>query len=119
MTSYSAESVFLRRSLQANGTFSVVSGLAMIIACRPLANLVGLSHPVILAGIGVSLLAFAVGLFQNSRRVCVNEREAMTVIILDFGWVLGSVVVIFVGVLSAPGNWTVSASAFDPTARSR
>lgn len=108
MAKCSEESTFLRRSLQANGLFSVASGLAMIIACKPLANLVGLSHPLILVGIGVSLLAFAAELFRNSRRVSVNERDAMMAIILDFGWVVGSVVVISIGVLTATGNWTVA-----------
>ena len=68
MANGSGQSMFLRRSLQANGAFSVATGLAMIIACVPLANLLGLSHPAILAGIGVSLLVFAVGLLRNSRR---------------------------------------------------
>ncbi len=108
MAHRSEQSTFLRRSLQANGAFSLATGLAMVIACKPLSNLIGMSHPWVLAGIGVSLVAFAAGLFVNSRRVSVDEREAMTAIILDFGWVVGSVVLISIGVLNATGNWTVA-----------
>ncbi len=111
MANHSTESAFLRRSLRANGAFSLVTGLAMVVACKPLSNLIGAGHPLILAGIGVSLLAFAAGLFRNSQRVSVDEREAMTAIILDFGWVVGSVVVISFGVLTSPGNWTVATVA--------
>ena len=111
MATWSEESAFLRRSLQANGAFSVVTGLAMIVACKPVASLVGLSHPAILVAIGVSLLVFAVGLISNSRRADVNEQEARTAIIMDFAWVALSVVVIAFGVLSSPGNWTVAVVA--------
>ena len=105
------QSAFLRRSLRANGAFSLATGLAMVIGCKPLSNLIGMSHPWVLAGIGVSLVAFAAGLLLNARRVSVDEREAMTAIILDFGWVVGSVVLILIGVLNATGNWTVAVVA--------
>jgi hypothetical protein len=98
----------LRRALQANGAFSALSGLILLAAAQPLAALLGLSHPMTLVGVGISLLLFSAGLWRNSRRETVNQMEALLAVALDVAWVAGSIAVIFAGVLSPTGNWMVA-----------
>ncbi len=102
------DSLLLRRALLGNACFSTLSGIAFIVASRPLSEFVGLAQPWILIGIGVSLLVFAVGLFQNARRDVVNRAEALVAVVLDVGWVLGTAVVMAAGVLNTAGNWIVA-----------
>ncbi len=102
------ESMLLRRVLQANAVFSTISGPALIIGAKPLSRLMGIDHWWILAVIGVVLLAFAVGLVLNSRRDIIVEKEVVQAIVSDGVWVLGSVIVAFIGVLTTAGIWMVA-----------
>lgn len=102
------KSTLLRRALQANGAFSALSGVVLIVAARPLAAWLGLTDTLILIVTGVSLLLYAAGLFRNARREIINHLEAWTAVILDVAWVIGSAVVIFAGVLTTTGNWLVA-----------
>ncbi len=108
MRAYLPESLLLRRVLQANSAFSVISGVTVVAAAALLSRLFGVGHPAILIGVGLLLLAFAVGLFQNSRRESVNETEVVTAIAMDAAWVAGSIILIGLGVLSTAGNWAVA-----------
>ena len=101
------ESMLLRRVLQANGVFSTISGIALVAFASPLAALMGVERPWILLAIGAVLLVFAVTLFVNSRRDNINENEVMQAIISDGVWVLGSAVLLYVGVMTTVGNWFV------------
>jgi hypothetical protein len=108
MMKQNESSTLLRRALRANGAFSAVSGLILILAAGPLATLLGLAESSILIGVGVSLLVYAVGLFRNARRETINRVEATIAVVLDVAWVAGSAVVIFAGVLTTTGNWVVA-----------
>ena len=103
-----AKSAFLRRLLQGNAVFSGASRTIFILVAKPLSALIGLSVPAILVGIGTSLLVFTAALFFNSQRETINQMEAFTAVILDLGWVVGSTVVIFAGLLNTTGNWAVA-----------
>ena len=111
MRAYIPESLLLRRVLQANSAFSVISGVTLVAAAAPLSRFFGVGHAAILIGVGLSLLAFAVGLFRNSRRESVNETEVVTAIAMDAAWVAGSIILIGLGVLSTAGNWAVAVVA--------
>jgi len=102
---------FLRNALRANGVFSIISGVAFLVAGRPLASWMGLGEALILQGVGVSLLVFAGGLFFNAARSSVNRTEAWTAVALDVAWVLGSFVLIAFQVLTTAGNWAVAVVA--------
>ncbi len=108
MRAYVPESLLLRRVLQANSAFSVISGVTLVAAAAPISRLFGVGQPAILIGVGVLLLAFAVGLFLNSRREALNETEVVTAIAMDAAWVAGSIILIGLGVLSTAGNWAVA-----------
>lgn len=98
----------LRIALKSNGFFSTVTGIAFIVAAGPIAERIGLDYPWLLIAIGVSLLIFAFGLFRNAMAASVDLLEARIAVALDFAWVLGSVVVVALGVLSTTGNWSVA-----------
>jgi len=108
MSAQITKSNLLRRALQANGVFSALSGIILIVAAKPLSTRLGLTLPSILIGVGVSLLVYAAGLFHSGRRETINQAEAYLVVILDAAWVVGSAVVIFAGVLTTTGNWVVA-----------
>ena len=98
----------LRRALRANGIFSATSGIAFVLAARPIANLIGIDYPMLITGIGVSLALFAVALFYNAARIEVNRLEAMLAVTGDLAWVVGSGIVIALGILTTSGNWAVA-----------
>ena len=98
----------LRTALKSNGVFSTVTGMAFIVAAGPIAERIGLDYPWLLMVIGASLLIFAFGLFRNAMAASVDLLEARIAVALDFAWVLGSVVVVALGVLSTTGNWGVA-----------
>jgi hypothetical protein len=111
MNSVGRKSRLLRGALRANGAFSLLSGLVLIGAARPLAALFGLAGPAALLVVGVSLLFYAASLVRNAAREPINRSEALLAVILDAAWVVASAVLIFAGVLSAAGNWAVAAVA--------
>ncbi len=102
---------FLRRALQANGVFSGISGLLMMLAAGPLSELIGLSISSILIGVGAGLIFYAIGLFRNASSALINRTEAYLAVVMDLAWVVGSAVVIFLGVLTTTGNWMVAVVA--------
>jgi hypothetical protein len=104
-------SAFLRRALRANGIFSAVSGLLLILAAAPLAQLLGVSRPATLIGVGVSLLIYAAWLVRNARREVIDAAEASVAVVLDLVWVVGSLALVVTGRLSKTGNWLVGSIA--------
>ena len=105
------KSKFLRRSLQGNAAFSFLSGFVFIVAREPLSAFLGLTYPTLLVGVGVSLMLFAAGILRNSVREAINQTEALITVILDTGWVVGSIILLFSGILTHAGNWAVAVVA--------
>jgi hypothetical protein len=101
-----ANANLLRRALQANGVFSALSGITLMVASTRIAALLGLEQP--LWPTGLLLLLFAAGLFRNAGRAEINQTEAWIAVALDVAWVVGTAALIFAGVFSAPGNWIVA-----------
>lgn len=108
MSAHRTASSLLRRALQANGAFSALSGVVLIVAAEPLSAVLGLKMPAILIGIGAGLLVYAAALFRNALGATINEAEALLAVILDAAWVAGSLVLILAGRLSVVGNWMVA-----------
>jgi len=102
---------FLRRALLANGIFSLISGIILIVAAKPLSALLGVAPPLILLATGGCLLVYAAALFRNALREEVCQTEAVLAVVLDVAWVVGSAAVIFSGLLSVVGNWAVAVTA--------
>lgn len=105
-----AKSNLLSRTLQGNGIFSGLSGIVFIVAAGPLATFLGLDAPLVLMIIGVSLLLYAVGLFQTAAREPLNRSFVVTTIVLDAAWVAGSWLLLLTGwlPLTTEGKWAVA-----------
>jgi hypothetical protein len=99
-------SSLLRRALQANGVFSALSGVILLLASGRIATLVGIDQPLWL--LGLLLLSFAAWLFRNARRAVLNQAEAWLAVAFDVAWVIGTATLIFAGVFSTTGNWLVT-----------
>ena len=100
----------LRHALQGNGIFSGVSGLAFILAAKPIAAFLGLDAPLVLAGLGVGLVLYAAGLFREGAREPLNRQFAVVAILLDLAWVVGSAVLLLTNWLpfTTAGSWAVA-----------
>jgi hypothetical protein len=109
-TTQSIKSNLLCRMLQANGIFSGLSGVTMSVASGPLATFLGLDAPLILVAVGVSLILYALALFQASRQEPINRPFVIAAIVLDTLWVVASWDMLLTGLVSftPAGWWTVA-----------
>lgn len=103
----------LRRTLTANAVFSTICGIGLIVFAAPLAALMGEVPTWLLVSVGVGLFPFAIGIAINVRRNSMSLAEARLTVIMDFGWVAGSIGVIamFADQLSLAGMDIVLAVA--------
>ena len=107
MNLHQNDSKLLRLSLKGNAIFSFTSGLIFTFAHVPIATFIGLGQPAIVLIIGLSLLAFALGLFISANRAKPNQFEAKLAVILDLAWVFASILIVALGLLSRGGSWGV------------
>ena len=98
----------VKKALTGNAVFSVVSGLAILVANRWLVKFLGLPDKVSLAILGVSLIVYAAILWLNARRPKIKTTDAWIAVIMDAVWVIGSYVLIFVVPFSVGGKWVVA-----------
>lgn len=110
---YALKSSLLRRSLQVNAVFSLLSGLVLVFASGVVGRWLGVELPWLYISLGVALLLFAVGLFLNAGRSEINLAQAKLASVLDVLWVLSSVVVILIpGTgLTVSGKWLIGVVA--------
>lgn len=97
----------LRYTLIANGIFSALFGLALILFEGFIIKLFGIEYT--FAQTGVSLLVFAAFVFFTALRKPISPRLVWTIIGMDVAWVIGSVIVILMPIyISTPGIWTIA-----------
>lgn len=108
MNDTAEKSRMLRLALRGNGVFSLLSGTAFAVASTRISEVIGLEYPIILMAVGLGLIAFAGALFFNAARAEISRLEAAAAVVGDAAWVLGSGVVIALGVLTTTGNWAVA-----------
>ncbi len=99
----------LRIALIANGIFSGLSGLTMLIWAGALSRLLGLTPPALLAMVGAGLLIYAGVLGWLVSRQVDLRRYALGVVGLDLLWVLGSAALFLQDPfgLTTGGKWTI------------
>ncbi len=94
----------LRGRLRQNAAFSGLGGLIGAAACVPLADLMGFDQWWILLAISLGLLGFAGLVWAASKRPADKlVGDALEISIADASWVIGSVVVVALGVFSTAG----------------
>lgn len=84
------DSRLLRRTLQANGCFSLLSGLLILGFTRPLAGWMGLPDPLWLWALVPGLVLFGSLVLGLGLKREPAAGPVRVVIWLDWGWVLGS-----------------------------
>lgn len=111
--SHTAPLRLLRRTLQANGVFSSVSGIALVAGAVPITSFLGLSSPLVLVAIGALILIYAVSLFAAAARRTIDRQTGFLYASIDGAWVLGSVVLLLTNWVpfTAAGKWTVGLAA--------
>ena len=82
----------LMRGLKLNAIFSALSAIAMLLAANWLAGQVGLPGPANVYAVAVFLLFFAAQLGNIVRTGKIRSWEIVGIIVGDFLWVAGSVV---------------------------
>jgi hypothetical protein len=97
---------FLSRVLVADGVVSGLCGLAMLVAPGAIATLIGLRSGVVVAAVGVGLLAYAATLVAGARGESARRTAALAVA-LNVAWLVGTVVVIVAGWLNRESNWAL------------
>ena len=99
----------LRLALRGNGSFSLLSGLILAAAARPVSVLLGVEPPAILLILGIVLIIYGIDLFWVASRPEIDTRLATAAVVLDVLWVLGSAALLLTGLVSltAAGVWAV------------
>lgn len=109
LNSEKPKSTLLLKGLRGNAIFSTLSGAAALIAAPTLSTFTGITPPAVFYVLGIVLLIYAVDLWWVSSKDPIDMRFAWAAIILDILWVLGSVFILFFGLLplTVAGRWTV------------
>lgn len=99
----------LRRALQGNGLFSVLSGLVLLLGAGPLSTFLGITPALALSISGVILLLYGADLLYVARRDPPRRALAWAAVVLDVLWVVGSALVLWQGwlPLTTAGRWAV------------
>jgi len=95
--------MLLRSTLVINGISTALCGLALLVAPAPLAELIGVPVPALLTAVGAGLVLYAAGLFWTARRRPIPAQAAWAAIVMDLGWVVGSVALVELGLLTSIG----------------
>jgi hypothetical protein len=101
----------LKKALMGNALFSILSGLAIVIANRWLVRFLGLPENVSLVILGIGLIAYAATLLFNARRPAIKITDAWVAVVMDLVWVVGSYVLILVVPFSVGGKWMIASVA--------
>ena len=84
----------LRNVLKANAAFSMLSGTAMLLFGNMIANWMNISNTTILIIIGSGLILFGGFVWYQSNLQNIKPMEIKAIIIQDWLWVIGSIVII-------------------------
>jgi len=106
----SEENSILDKVLTADGIFALLSGTSLVIAAKPIANLIALNQPVILTVLGLVLLGYGALLLFSASRTSMNRQIAWLAIILNGIWVIASYFGLFLGwfPVNTAGNWAIA-----------
>jgi hypothetical protein len=80
--------VFLRRILTVDCTVSALAGIGLILSAEPCAKLMNSSSPVIMDGIGLVCLAFALFVGLTIRQTPIERNRAALIVLLNWVGVL-------------------------------
>lgn len=95
----------LKKYLAINSIFSALSGSTMLLLSNYLNELVNIANMYVFPAIGLNLIVFAAFVWYVSRKQLDNKILVMTITVLDVFWVIGSTVIVLLGLfdLSSSG----------------
>jgi hypothetical protein len=98
----------LRRTLQANSVFSLLTGALLLVDAGPIATFTGLPAWALI-DIGAVCLVYAALLFLATRRTPIARGHALAFVIADAAWVVASAAILLSGwaPLTTAGVWTI------------
>jgi hypothetical protein len=103
MTSIDDRQRWLRNSLLGNAVFSTVTGLIFALGAAPMASFLGLEQSILVRVVGLGLLGFAGFIVFVATRPEIDSRAAVSIVIGDLCWVVGTVPLAMMDVLSDNG----------------
>ncbi len=94
---------WLRNSLFGNAIFSTVSGLTFALAADSIAGFIGIDQSMLVRVVGLGLLGFAGFVGFVATRPEIDWRAAISIVIGDLCWVVCTVPLVMMDVLSSNG----------------
>jgi len=94
---------WLRNSLLGNSAFSTISGLIFAFGAAPVASFSGIEQPLLVGAVGAGLLFFAGFVAFVATRPAIDPKAAMAIVGGDLAWVVGTVPIVLLELLSANG----------------
>ena len=91
----SRDSTLLFHTLSANGIFSLISGVVMVLGASRIAPLIGLGQPAWLLFTGVGLLGFGAWLLWLGSQSRIRRADAIAISLADLAWVVGTLALAF------------------------
>lgn len=103
----------LKLALRLNAAFSLITGTILALFSHSAASLFGISQPAPFWLIGFGLLIFSAIVYAVSRQSPINLIYVFVIIILDIGWVIGSIAIIALGLfgISTTGHFAIASLA--------
>ena len=99
----------LRRTIQADGVFTLLGGLLLAVDGGPIAAFIGLPESEILTVMGLFCVGYSALLFLAARRSPVDRGHAFGFMLADVAWVIASAAILLGGwaPLNTTGVWAV------------
>jgi hypothetical protein len=94
---------WLRYSLLANAVFSTLSGLTFAIGAGAVASFIGVAEVALVRVAGLGLLGFAAYVAFVATRPEIDLKAALAIIVGDLSWVVGTVPIVLLDLLSTQG----------------
>lgn len=103
----------LRRALQGDGLFGILSGLIVALGAAALSKWMGLESSGILVISGLGLIAYGFALFWYSSNRPLTRSFALTIIGINILWIIGSIFLLTANPLplTTEGRWLVLLAA--------
>ncbi|MCA9900360.1 MAG: hypothetical protein H6654_13760 [Ardenticatenaceae bacterium] len=111
---FTSEAHLLRRALQSDALFSLLSSLIFIFAAGPVARFLGPSVPSwLILVIGLSFLPFVADIYWVLSDLVGRVRYGRIIAILNFVWVVGSYLVLWLAwsQLTVASRWFIALQA--------
>ncbi|MBO6515791.1 MAG: hypothetical protein JJ975_04490 [Bacteroidia bacterium] len=94
----------LKKYLVVNAAFSGISGLTMLLLSQPMQRFFGFQNDAVFPAIGINLVLFAILVFSIANKQLKNKTLVNLISVMDFLWVIGSIVIIAKGMFDLSTN---------------